>query len=715
VPFQDLAQSIPGVVIAALLPGFALATLLSPRWHWWARLAMAPGLSAGFIGVFGMAMHDVHISFEPLTVVPLIVVLVVAAVFRSRRGTPGDHVDLPWWMPIPGLLVGLVGAAVFISALHGQVLPPDWDAPTHGGLAATIARTHDVLPLIPIPLEATEFVRVRPGFEAMAAVVSWLGGPSPAASMAPVITGTLVLLPLSLTLLALEATGSIALAAVVPFFALGLAFPSYQAILGRFPEIVDSTLIVPFIVAALRVMRGVFTRDNLLLLLAITASIWVIHGLEIFTALVVACALLAWTAVREIRTSPRVALERIGLAVGAVLVGAAVVTVLTRIPHVPAANPTEPSSVVLQTVSSHVQLHQLASDIAQSDLISPITLALFVIGVVTMLIRRRMLWVLIAQLLLVLLMIDDFYLHKLDKLWRLIYPWGDPDRIVGVQYWLIPLVLGTGFLALWSVVRSLSRTRQVQIASGVAALIVLVLAFLLRHALGQAWLDVFGTYPLTLYPLGIIDPLSALRPWVLVAEIAGLAVVLAWLAMARGLGAPRFVRERLGSAAQGLDNAGMALGVVAILCVIVGAATELGVYKHEVATRSLVSPADVTVLHRMSEVLPKGALVMNDGGDDAGEWLAALTDFTPLTPNGFAWKTLDTPLDVDLENACSDPAAAESAIQQAHPAAIFMGSLNIVPPVYPWKFSCLAQLPDLRLIVSVPGNGAVSAAFAVIK
>jgi hypothetical protein len=715
VPLQDLAQSIPGVVIGALLPGFALATLLSPRWHWWSRLAMSPGLSAGFIGVFGMAMHDVHVPFEPVTVFPLIAVLGVAALFRRRRVTPGESGMPPWWIAIPGLVVGLVGAAVFVWALHGQVLPPDWDAPTHGGLAATIARTHDVLPLIPIPLEATEFVRVRPGFEAMAAVVSWLGGPSPASSMAPVVAATIVLMPVSLTLLALEATGSLALAAVVPFFALGMAFPAYQAILGRFPEIVDSTLIVPFVVAAIRVMRGVFVRDNLLLLLALTASIWVIHGLEVFTALVVACGLLAMTAFRAIRASPQLALKRIGAAVAGVLIGAAVVTLLTRIPHVPPANPSEPSSVVLPSTSSTVQLHQIAAAIAQTDLISPVTVVLYVIGVVTMLIRRRMLWVLVAQILLVLLMVDDFYLHKLDKVWRVIYPWGDPDRIVGVQYWLIPLILGAGFLGLVSLVRSLSRTRQLQIRVGATASVVLAAAVVLRHPLGQLWVDLIGRYPYSISPLGILDPLSELRPWLLAVGIAASAVVVAWLAMGRDLGAPRIVRDWLGAAAQGLDAAGIVLGVVAVLCVVVGASVEFGVYQHEVATRSLVSPADVTVLNRMSEVLPKGAVVMNDGGDDAGEWLAALTDLTPLTPNGFAWKTLDTPLDVDLENACADPAAAESAIQQVHPDAIFMGSLDIVPPQYPWNVSCISRLPDLRLIVSVPGNGTVSAAFAVVK
>ena len=159
------------------------------------------------------------------------------------------------------------------------------------------------------------------------------------------------MIPVSLTLLALEATGSIALAAVVPFFALGLAFPSFQAIVGRFPEIVDSTLIVPFIVAALRAMRGVFTLDNALLLFAITTSIWVIHGLEVFTAAVVACGLFTITAVRIVRANPRLALIRMVVAGGAVLPaqsrdGADA--------HAPCAAPTaiQPSAATVETAVS---------------------------------------------------------------------------------------------------------------------------------------------------------------------------------------------------------------------------------------------------------------------------------------------------------------------------------------------------------------------------
>jgi hypothetical protein len=715
-PLHDLAQSLPGVVAAAVLPGFALATLLAPHWRAWQRLAMAPGLSAGFIGVFGMAMHDAHISFEPLTVLPLLVLLGVAAMFRWRRALHSESAGgLPWWLPIPALVAGCVGAGVFIWALHGQVLPPDWDTATHGGLVNTIARQHDVLPLIPIPIEVSDFVRPRPGFEAMAAVVSWLGAPSSAMSMGPVVAVTVILIPLSLTLLALEVTGSVALAAVVPFFALGLAFPSDQTIVGRFPEIVDSTLIVPFIVVTLRVLRGRNTRDNALLLGAITASIWVIHGLEVFTALVVGCALLAWTAVQVAHAAPRLALIRIGAAVGAVLVGAALVTLLTRSPHVPAPIATQSSAVVLPVARSPVMLHQILGDIAQADLISPVTLVLFAIGVVALLVRRRMLWVLVAEVVLVVLMVDDFYLHKLNSLWRLIYPWGDTDRILGVQYWLIPLVLGVGLFAVADVMRALSRTRRLVVGVSIAAVVLVIGALAARHPLGHLWTSLIGGYTIYLYPLGVFARLTELRPWILTVAIAALAIIVAWVALARRAPLPGFVHDRLGPVARNLDLAGAALGVVALLCVVVGAASELAVYQNAVETRSLVTPADLTVMRTMSSTLPQGTVVITDGGDDAGMWLTALTDLTPLVPNGFEFGTLSIPLDVALADACVDPAFAVQAIQQVKAEALFVGAQRIPAAMYPWDVSCIARLPNLRLITSVPWDGTSAAAFAVLK
>lgn len=678
---------------------------------------MSPGMSAGFIGVAGMAMHDAHIPFEPVTVLPLLVVLGAAAVLRWRRASPAGIVAAPWWVPIPALIAGLIGASVFFWALHGQVLPPDWDTATHGGLANTIARTHDVLPLIRIPIEGTEFVRARPGFEATAAVVSWLGAPSPAMAMGPVITVTLVLIPLSLSLLALEATGSVALAAVVPLLALGLAFPSFQAIVGRFPEIIDSTLIVPFIVAALRVFRGVFTRDTALLLFAITASIWVIHGLEVFTGAVVACGLLAITVVQVVRANPRVALIRLGIAAGAVLAGAVIVTLLTRSPHVPPPTATQPSSALIPVTSAPIHLHVILASIAQTDLISPVVFALYLVGVVALIVQRRMLWVLVAQVLLIAFMADDFYWHKLAKLWRLIFPWAEQDRILGYQYWLIPLVLGAGFLAIISVMRSLSRTRQLQIGATVVGVLVAGVAVLVHHALGRLWTYLIGQYAVYTFPLGLYDPLTALRPWIPAMAISAAAVVAAWLLYVYRAEVPAFVATRLRVGAHRFAAAPLALGVIAIVCLVVGASYELGVYQHAVATRSLVTPADLNVLNTLTDDYPSTTVVMTNSGNDAGMWIAGLTDLTPMVPNGFESGALTLPLDIAVSKACSDPADAAAAIQHeadlTGAGILFMGAHTIPSPMNPWSVTCIAKLPNLRLITSAPWQGSMAAAFAI--
>jgi hypothetical protein len=712
-PLQDLAQSLPGVAIAALLPGFALATLLSPRWRWWARLAMAPGLSAGFIGIAGLAMHDVHIPFELLTVLPLIVVVSGAALYRVRRTESVSGAALPWWLPVPALVVGLVGASVFVWALHGQVLPPDWDTATHGGLVNTIARTHDVFPLVPIPLEVSDLVRPRPGFEAMAAVVSWLGAPSPAMAMGPIVAVTLVLIPVSLTLLVIETTGSVALAALVPFFALGLAFPSDQAIVGRFPEIVDSTLIVPFIVVSIRIVRGVFTRDNALLLGAITASIWVIHGIEVFTAGVVACVLFAAVAVRVLRASPRAALIRIGVVIGATLAGAVLEILLARIPHTRVPIATQPSSVILPDTSAKVLWHAIVASIAQTDLISPVTFGLFVLGALALVIRRRMLWVLGAQVVLVLLMVDAFYLHKFERFWRIIYPWGDQDRILGYQYWLMPLVLGVGFLALVDVLRWLLRTRRLQLLVPIGVVVLAGIAFVVRHSLGHLWTRMIGEFQPYIFPLGTFGPLTELRPWILAVGVAAVAVLTAWILLARGIRAPAVVHRWLGPVAARLDGAGMAIGIVAVLCVVIGAASELGVYQRTVIGRSLVTTADLTVLARLTATLPSGTIVMTNGGNDAGMWMTGLTDLTPLVPNGSEYGSLSLGLDIAVANACTDPSSAEAAVEKAD--VVFIGAHSIPLPMDGWDVNCLSRLPNLRLITSVPGDGGVAAAFAVIK
>jgi hypothetical protein len=313
------------------------------------------------------------------------------------------------------------------------------------------------------------------------------------------------------------------------------------------------------------------------------------------------------------------------------------------------------------------------------------------------------------------MMVDDLFLHKFSWFWRLVYPWGDTDRIVGVQYWLLPIVLGAGLMALVDLMRHMSRTRRLWVITSIAAVLVVAIAFIAHHVLGRLWTDVTSFNTIYLYPLGYFNRLAELRPWILVMAVAAVVIVVAWLAFMRHIDIPAAVHQRLGVIAQHLDAGAAVLGGLAILCLVVGAATELDLYRSEVDTRSLVSPADITVLQRLQQALPAHAIVMSDGGDDAGMWMSSLTTMTPLVPDGFAWGTLDTPLDLALSHACTDPAGAVAAITQANTDAVFIGALNIAMPKYPWSVSCIGALPNLRLIASAPWNGQTAAGFVVLK
>jgi hypothetical protein len=709
---QDLAQAIPGILVAVLLTGYAVATVLAPRWRSWERLAAAPGLSAGFFGVLGLGLHLVHIPFEPLTVFPCIGVAAVVAVVRRRVSGPSPADSVPRWLPVPALIAGSVAAVVLAVALSGQVLPPDWDPSVHGTTASSIASAHDVLPRVQLPLQGTFFARVRPGFEAMTAVVSWVGGPAPALAMTPVITAVLVLMPLGLTMLALEATGSVALAAVAPLFAVGLAFPAFQVIEGRFPQVVDSTLVAALIVAGLRLLRTPQVRDNALLLGTITASVWVIHGIEALTALVVGGVLLATAAVAAWRRSPRQVLVRVGSGALAALAGAGLVTVLTRLPrHPPPVHP-EVFAPLVQPTAAPLHPLQLVEFITQTDVTSPVAVALLAVGVIALLMTRRMLWVLAAEVMLLLAMADSIAWRHLAGFWNnVVNPWGDPDRIVGVQYWLIPLLLAAGLLATARVLRDLSGRPRVRAAAPIAAAVLAVVVLVAQGPIARAWRGLFGL-TITLPPLGGFTALADLWSWSTAIIAAAAAVVVAWLLELRNAGVPAWARRLTPNTGTQPRAAWVALGTLALICLAVGARADLVLYQRQVVNRALSTPADLTVLTRMSAFLPPGTLVLTDGDIDAGKWVGALTDLTPVVPDQFEGGPLSAPLVAALANACSDPAAAEQAL--AHVDAVFVGSHRLPGGANAWSVDCLARLPDLRLIASEPWDGTEAAAFAVV-
>ena len=452
----DAVQALPGLILIGLLPGFLLATALVPRWRWWERLAMAPGLAAGLAGTVGLLWHDLGIPFSAAIVLPLTAPLALAAAWRWRASAlpGGGRGELA--VVAAALVAGLVTGGVAVAGLRGQPVPV-WDDPTVHGLVATgIARTHDTLPVLSEPVDHTAWVRAHTGFEATAALVSEIGGPSPAASMVPLVLLAIVLLPMGLAALALETTRSRRIAALVTLLGVGMVFPTWPMLFGEYPLVVDSTLVVPIVVALHRLVRGSRGTGEYALLAVLAISVWVIHGLEGITAAVVGGPLIAGTVLAG--RNWRRALPPLVLGVGAVLLGMLVAMIATRLPSVPPGYDaltnaaSSEADITLQTTSS-AGLAAVIRAFTGSDLPATLGVILLVAGYAAALRLRRLRWAVVVNIGLLLALFDvssGFHLHSL---WKALYPWSVADRLLGIQYWVVPLVLALGAVAASDVAR----------------------------------------------------------------------------------------------------------------------------------------------------------------------------------------------------------------------------------------------------------------------
>ncbi len=415
----DLLRAAPGLVVLALAPGLAAIALIRPSMPGWWRLAAAPGLSIGLVGLLGLVYHRAHVSFELATVLPPVAGLVAIAVavrllrrraplvdptpkLRSREGR----------IVLAGALVaGLLSASVAVAAYRAQPLPLESDNPIHAFTTRSIAVNHDVIAPQPVPIVGSTSTRERVAFEATAAEIAGMGGMRPEAAMLPLVLFCVLLLPLSLAMLMLEATGSSRMAAVAPLLGVGMTMIPWALDYGEFPYLADATLVVPLALSARRALLGIERGREVLLVALMVAAIWVTHGLEFFTAVVVAVPF----AVASLRGRPLGDLARAALGVAAaVAAGALLVTVLTKLPAAPLAQP--PGGVAASTqapqmlarMGSRSQSLQALADFVHSELVVP-AVVLYVLGVAATLLVRGLRWALVAHIALLLILADVGY------------------------------------------------------------------------------------------------------------------------------------------------------------------------------------------------------------------------------------------------------------------------------------------------------------------
>jgi hypothetical protein len=148
----------------------------------------------------------------------------------------------------------------------------------------------------------------------------------------------------------------------------------------------------------------------------------------------------------------------------------------------------------------------------------------------------------------------------------------------------------------------------------------------------------------------------------------------------------------------------MALGAVAG-----GIAGSSATLSWQFSINERVAPQDVQAIQTMGAVLPRGSIVLNDGVQDGGKWIAALTDDVEAEPKTYVDLYPDDWRVRAMAAACTDPERAEQAL--AGVQAVFVGTDLMPAAGSTWTASCIARLPELRLIA---GSTSGPAAFAVI-
>lgn len=445
-PLDQLLRALPVVLLLGTVPGLAVATLIDPRLPWLQRLAAAPGFSVAAVGVTGLVLHLLHAEFMPVTVVPVLVALVAAALVRQLRTPPaagpeGNPPGPGWRVAVVALVAGLALIGISVAELSGDALPPSTDPAVHGAIAATIVQDRDVLPVIPIPVSGSGFARTETAFEATAALASELGGGVAANVMLPLALMSLLLLPLGVGLLAYRAVADRRVAALASLLCLGLIFPARWVVFGDYPYLVNSTLVVPLVLAVAGCLEGTRARTGALMVGALTLAIWAIHGTEIPTAVVIGLPL--WGAILLLRR--RAAVEGAALVLGAVALGAVTGYLLARAPAVAAGRVSGP--VVDETAGYLASLRSQDPAALRAFVgwaLSILTAVLLCAGWLVVVRERRGRWLLASALLPVLCILDLAGPQLLHPLWSRIYPWGSVDRLSGMEFFAIPVIAAIG-------------------------------------------------------------------------------------------------------------------------------------------------------------------------------------------------------------------------------------------------------------------------------
>src|SRR5205807_1111346 len=144
----------------------------------------------------------------------------------------------------------------------------------------------------------------------------------------------------------------------------------------------------------------------------------------------------------------------------------------TRLPAVPPVRP-EPGVLLTSAAATHFtgilgtthDAPEVVNVFRNSVLVTPFAFVLYVGGMTACLLRRNLRWAIVANLVIVGCLADAAYGAKLHTLWDAIFPWATLDRLLSIQYWVVPLIMAFGLVSVATVLRRLATSARSRAAA----------------------------------------------------------------------------------------------------------------------------------------------------------------------------------------------------------------------------------------------------------
>jgi hypothetical protein len=436
-----LTQFLLVYVVVALIPGYALATLVRPHSPRQERVALTIPCAYALTAVCGLTTALLHLPFTLFLYAAFAAPITLAALWGAwhrRRDTPLRVRAGLWLVPVG---VAALHLAVTLWVSRGTPIAIGFDAPIHLAYVEAIVRAH-IFPitLIASRIGANDGPFYPAAFHGLAALLT-------DATALPVYRATYLSIvaatagaPFLLFAYVRVALGTERVAALAALAALAFEpLPQFALAQGLYPLLV-AILFLPALALALR--RGLWEGERRAVLLAALLGVGILytHPTEA-TAIVLPLLVLAPTLTATTKVWARAAGYG---ALLAVVWGAVMLPALTAVHRATAWVPDgSPSPADLGGAMTHFSLtgeiNGYVSWIYGRN-ISYLLLVAVIVGGIRCLVRRQHRGLVVAQALIALLFIDGNdsslarYLHLLSFHWTLI------ERLAPLHYWVtLPL------------------------------------------------------------------------------------------------------------------------------------------------------------------------------------------------------------------------------------------------------------------------------------